>query len=131
MKRSKIPMLNRFDTISHIMPYYAQSHKSFLLLSSLCSTTRGKLDEFYNEFITMMTKYRINLEIKSEYYLNYLFLPSDLFILNIKETTGKLFDAFIEFINKCEKSEGWYFNKHSMHSQIKFQDIIKSSSGLC
>ena len=125
MERPKIRMLSRFDTISHIMPYYSHTHKAFLLLSSLCSPTRDKLDEFYDEFVTLMTKYRMNVKIISEYYLNYLFLPSDLFIINLKQATGRLFDAFIKFINKCEKSEGWHFNKHSMHSQIKFQDIIE------
>ena len=54
MERSKIPMLSRFDTISHIMPYYGQTHWAFLLLSSLCSETRSKLDEFYDEFVTCM-----------------------------------------------------------------------------
>ena len=130
-KRSKIPMLSRFDTITHIMPYYASTHKSFLLLSSLCSATRDKLDEFYGAFITRMTKYRITLNIFSDDDLINLFLPSDLFIINLNQETEEMFNAFIRFIKICEKSKGWYLNKNSMHSQIKFQDIIKLSSRLC
>ena len=130
-KRSKIPMLSRFDTITHIMPYYASTHKSFLLLSSLCSATRDKLDEFYEAFITRMAKYRMTLEVFSDNYLSYLFLPSNLFIINLRQVTEKMFNEFIRFIKNCEKSKGWYFYKNSMHSQIKFQDIIKLSSKLC
>ena len=56
MEWTKIPMFDRFDTISHIMPYYSHTHSAFLLLSSLCSTSRWKLDEFYDEFIYCMRK---------------------------------------------------------------------------
>ena len=130
-KRSKIPMLNRFDTIAHIMPYYASTHKSFLLLSSLCSATRDKLDEFYGEFITLMAKYRMILEVSSDSHLRCLFLPCNLFIIDLRVETEKMFNEFIRFIKICEKSKGWYFNKNSMHSQIKFQNIIKFSFRLC
>ena len=54
MERLKIPMFSRFDAISHIMPYYSQTHEAFLLLSGLCSKTRSKLDEFYDEFVNLM-----------------------------------------------------------------------------
>ena len=57
-------MLNRFDAISAIMPYYASSHNAFLLLSSLCTTTRAKLDEFYEEFVYLM---RQNLAFTIKY----------------------------------------------------------------
>ena len=130
-KRSKIPMLNRFDTITHIMPYYASTHKSFLLLSSLCSVTRDKLDEFYNEFITLMTEYRMTLEVSSDDDLRCLFLPSNLFIINVRHATENMLNEFIRFIKNCENSKRWNFNKNSMHSQIIFQDIIKSSFRLC
>ena len=130
-KRSKIPMLSRLDTISHIMPYYASTHKSFLLLSSLCSATRDKLDEFYDEFITLMTEYRMTLKVISDKHLWCLFLPSNLFIINLKPKTKKMSYEFIRFIKNCDNKKGWYFNKNSMHSQIIFQDIIKSSFRLC
>ena len=130
-KRSKIPMLNRLDTIAHIMPYYASTHKSFLLLSSLCSASRHKLDEFYVEFITLMTEYRMTLKVFSDEHLKCLFLPSNLFIIDLKPRSKKMSNQFIIFIKNCESNKGWYFNKNYMHSQIIFKDIIKSSFRLC
>ena len=130
-KRSKIPMLNRLDTIAHIMPYYASTHKSFLLLSSLCSATRHKLDEFYYEFITLMTEYRMTLKVFSDKHLWSLFLPSNLFIIDLKPKTKKMSNEFIKFIKNCVEKDGWYFNENYMHSQIIFKDIIKSSFRLC
>ena len=69
MKKREIPIFNRFDTTSIIMPYYAPTHYAFKLLSSLCSSARNKLDEFYEEFIICMREYSKKYEnrIKPEH----------------------------------------------------------------
>ena len=136
MERSKIPMLSRFDAISHIMPYYDQTHKAFLLLSNLCSETRSKLDEFYNEFVTHMKENWIFVEANSTDRMTSIFLPNDLFEVSIDCRDPKAFDAFdafdsfdafdafIEFIENLKDSKGWYFNRNYMHSKIKIRDPI-------
>ena len=125
MERSKIPMLSRFDAISHIMPYYGQTHRAFLLLSSLCSETREKLDEFYYEFIASMKKYWSYFKVNSDENLIGLFLPNDLFEISISFYSKEFSDALINFIENLRDSEGWYFNSHYMHSKIKIRDPIK------
>ena len=118
-----IPILNRFDTISAIMPYYGYSHKSFLLLSSLCTTTRKKLDEFYEAFVYLMRQNLLFVEIKLD--LNNLFLPIDLFGISISKLIGKtVLESFVKFIKNLNESKGWYFNKHYMHSQIVLKNWI-------
>ena len=124
MERLKISMLSRFDAISHIMPYYDQTHRAFLLLSSLCSKTRDKLDEFYDEFVNLMKENWAYIEVFSIYQLAFLFLPSDLFEISIDLTYHKVFNAFIEFIKNLRDSKGWYFNSHWMHSKAKIRDPI-------
>ena len=94
-EQSKISMLSRFDTISHIMPFYANTHKSFLLLSNLCSAVRNKLDEYYHEFINSMREHWIRIYSNE---MN-LLLPSDLFIADIWVTTESEFNIFAQFIN--------------------------------
>ena len=84
MEWSRIPILDKFDAISHIMPYYEYTHKAFLMLSSLCSSIRSKLDEFYSEFIQWMKNSWTCIEIASENMRKPLFLPSDLFIIKFK-----------------------------------------------
>ena len=124
MESSKIPMLSRFDTISHIMPYFAHTHKAFLLLSSLCSATRGKLDEFYDEFITSMTEYWVILKWGFESNFDYLCLPNDLFEFFIECDSVEIIEALIRFIENLRDSQGWFFNKHYMHSKIKIRDPV-------
>ena len=124
MESSKIPMLSRFDTISHIMPYFAHTHKAFLLLSSLCSATRSKLDEFYGEFITSMTKYWTNYEGDISVKFDYLCIPNDLFEIFINWNSKEDIESLIEFCKNIKDAKGWYFNKNYMHSQIKIRDPI-------
>ena len=124
MQRSKIPMLSRFDSISHIMPYFGQTHRAFLLLSGLCSDTRRKLDEFYDEFVTLMKEKWIFSELNLSITKSRFSLPNDLF-----ETSYTLWDkadikALIKFIEDLRDSKGWYFNSHFMHSKIKIRDPI-------
>ena len=124
MERSKIPMLSRFDAISHIMPYYGQTHRAFLLLSGLCSETRLKLDEFYDEFVTLMQEYWGYIEINSADQLAHLFLPNDLFEFIIKCRYKENSHVLIKFIDNLRKLNGRYFNSNYMHSKIKIRDHI-------
>ena len=124
MERSKIPMLSRFDLISHIMPYYGQTHRAFLLLSGLCSETREKLDEFYDEFVTCMRENLMLLIRNPLSNLNCLFLPNDLFEVSIECKEREIKDILIKFIQNLRDSKGWYFNSHYMHSKAKIRDPI-------
>ena len=124
MERSKIPMLSRFDAISHIMPYYGQTHRAFLLLAGLWKETRQKLDEFYNEFVTCMKEYWIFLKITSLGQPTQLFLPGDLFEFLIICLDKEMIGIFIKFVENLRDSKGWYFNSHYMHSKIKIWDSI-------
>ena len=122
MEKLKIPMLSRFDTISHIMPYYGQTHRAFLLLSGLCSKTRSKLDEFYDEFVNLMKEHWRYIEI---YSTRQNIPPNDLFEMSIDLSDHKVFNSFIEFIENLRDSEGWYFDSHWMHSKVKIRDPIR------
>ena len=124
MEKSKIPMLCRFDTISQIMPYYARTHKAFLLLSSLCSASRLKLDEFYDEFINSMTEFWTVIELNSWSRFDYSFLPNDLFRVSISCYSEESIEALIKFCDNLRDLKGWYFNKHYMHSKVKIQDYV-------
>ena len=125
MERSKIPMLSRFDVISHIMPYYGQTHGAFLLLSSLCSASRRKLDEFYDEFVIHMREYWRYLLAYSTDQKTHNFLPNDLFEIFVDLKYRKSIKTFIGFIESLRDSEGWYFNNHYMHSKVKIRDPIE------
>ena len=125
MERSKIPMLSRFDAISHIMPYYSQTHRAFLLLSSLCSETRYKLDEFYDEFVAHMKGNWAHIGANSTDKLTYLFLPNNLFEVSIDFRYQGSISTFIKFIRNLRDSKGWYFNNYYMHSKIKIRDLIR------
>ena len=125
MYKSKIPMLNRFDAISHIMPYYGQTHRAFLLLSSLCSKTRNKLDEFYDEFVKVMRKYWMQIKVDSKYSQDHIFLPNDLFEVSLNLWDKEMIEPFIKFIKNLTGSKGWYFNSHYMHSEIKIRDPVR------
>ena len=123
MEHSKIPMFDRFDTTSHIMPYYSQTDSAFLLLSSLCTTSRSKLDEYYNEFISLMKE---NWKCISKfYYSKDRPLPTDLFLMFIEIRAISLFDSFVQFIKSYTEVKGCYFNNHYMHLQIKIRDKIR------
>ena len=117
-------MLSRFDAISHIMPYYGQTHRAFLLLSSLCSETRNKLDEFYDEFVIWMKEHWRYIEVYSTEQITSLFMPNDLFQVYVKCRYQEIFDAFIELIENLRNFKGWYFNEHYMNSKIKIRDPI-------
>ena len=124
MDQSEISMFQRFYVISNVMPYYSYTHKAFLLLSSLWSSSRYKLDEYYNEFIRWMSWNRKYIEIQFSNIQKYLFLPNDLFEIGIADITETTINIFIQFIEKLSKSEGCYFKSHYMHSQVVFSNPI-------
>ena len=124
MERSKIPMLSRFDAISHIMPFYGQTHRAFLLLSGLCSETRDKLDEFYDEFLVLMKEFWKCLVVNSNENLDNLFVPNDLFEVSISCNSEESIQAFISFCENINESKGWYFNNHWMNLQVKIRDPV-------
>ena len=107
MEPIKIPMFDRFDLISHIMPYYAHTHKAFLLLSSLCSVSRNKLDEYYEEFIYIMRDNWYSLK----WDLGVWYLPSDLFRQNTFRIISSDEKIFKDFIDIYSKLSGFYFIK--------------------
>ena len=84
MKKTEIPIFTRFDTISIVMPFYAPTHKAFKLLSSLCSSARNKLDEFYEKFISCMRDYSKNVRIESNQSIRKRFVPNNLFEISIE-----------------------------------------------
>ena len=125
MERSKIPMLSRFDAISHIMPYYGETHRAFLLLSGLCSETREKLDEFYEEFVNHMKEYWMFIDSDRWKKWKTFCLPNDLFGVSIEYFSKGNCIKFFEFIENLRDSKGWYFNSYYMHSKIKIRYPIK------
>ena len=127
MENLTIPIFNRFSAIWEIMPYYGPTHKVFLMLSTLWSATRRKLINNYDAFIYAMKGYWTWLSIEQQRDLRLLFLPNDLFEINILSKFSEDVNTFIEFISKINKSEGWYFDKHFMHRQIKIQNYIDMS----
>ena len=126
MDSFKIPMLYRFDAITHIMPYYSQTHTAFLLLSSLCSKTRNKLDEF----VTCMREYWMQVWVDSNDLQNHIFLPNDLFEVILDLFDKEMIESFIEFIKNLSHSKGWHFNSHYMHSKIKIWDPVRVSPNI-
>ena len=125
MDLPKIPMLNRFDAISHIMPYFDETHRAFLLLSSLCSKTRNKLNEFYDEFISCMSEYWMHVRVDSKDLHAKLFLPNDMFKVSLNLWDKEMIDSFIKFIKNLRGFKGRYFKSHYMHSNIKIQDPVR------
>ena len=131
MERIKIPMLSRFDSISHIMPYYSQTHGAFLLLSSLWKETRNKLDEFYDGFVNLMKEHWKYIDLNSTNQQAQIFIPNDLFEVSFECRFQESIDAFIEFFENLRETKGWYFNSHYMHSKTKIRDpILTNNNGI-
>ena len=102
------------------MQYYGGTHKAFLLLSSLRSSSRSKLDEFY-DFIFFMRKNRITSFLFSAKLLS---IPSDLFCLDISEIELLKLPRLYKIYQRLERLKGWTFEKHYMHSKIMLKDWI-------
>ena len=129
MENSKVSVLENFSLISKIMPYYGHTHKAFLVLSCLSKNTRQKLDEYYNEFWSIMQELWINLFIDHE-LINRLELPWDLFRFNLT-LNNDVIQNFIEWTINILDGIGYYFNNHFMHTRIKIDDILLSSQLIC
>ena len=114
----RISIFENFALISVIMPYYASTHRAFLLLSSLWSGSRNKLNEFYDEFVFTMKKYITTYSINSENDRNKILLPSDLFEFSITVNNSEDASTFIYLIELISNKKGWYFNKHYMHKRM-------------
>ena len=125
MERPKVQIWSRFDCISTIMPYYAQTHRVFLLLSTLCSDTRSKLDEYYEEFINLMRDNWKWLRIASKDTWKYILYPNDLFEFSICAINDYNFDCFVRYVKELTDQKGWHFNAHFMHSKIKISKSIE------
>ena len=82
MEKAKINLFNNFGIISVIMPYFGNTHKWFLLLSSLWCASRRKLDEYYEEFRKIMIRYSLEFDIQDD-DMEKILLPNDLFRFNI------------------------------------------------
>ena len=124
MEQSKIPLFERFYIISTIMPYYAHTIKAFLLVSQLYSASRNKLDEYYDEFISCMSYYWMSLVVNFKSETKTWNLINDLFEVSISTIDTSLIDNFVSYFTKSIYHNSWYFNSHSMHSQIKIKNTI-------
>ena len=126
--KRRTPIFERFDIISIVMPFYGSTHKAFWVLSSLWTSSRNKLDEFYIEFINIMRKYWNIISVKPYTKIECLFLPNDLFEYTNWNITYDNIHKFVEFISNISNSIGWHFNGHFMHSQLKFRGWIELQS---
>ena len=122
MEGRRIPILENFAIISIIMPYYSFSHNGFLLLSTLCTKSRSKLDEFYEEFRNSMRNYC--MKIISRINANWIYLPSDLFKFSISVNVEKDAKNMIWFISNLVSKKGNYFNKYYMSDKISVNKIV-------
>ena len=123
MDSSNINIFESFSLTSILMPYFAPTHKSFLLLSTLCKKSRYKLNEYYEEFRKIMLIYSLLLMIQRE-NINRITLPSDLFRFKIKLNTNVDVDIFIQFIINISNKEGYFFNDHFMHNQLWIVEVL-------
>ena len=114
----------RFDIISTIMPYYAHTHKAFLLMSQLYSASRNKLDEYFDEFISCISEYWMSLVVNFKSETKTWNLPNDLFDISISMIDTSLIDNFVSNFTKSIYHNSWYFNSHNMHSRIKIKNPI-------
>ena len=119
-------IFNSFALISVILPYYAPTHKWFLLLSTLWAKTRKKLNDYYWEFRNIMPRYSLVLSIEWE-SKNRIYLPSDLFCFKFVNFTSKELPIFIDLINNLSNKRGWYFGFHYMHELLNIKDVVISS----
>ena len=121
MENTKVPLFENFNLTTRVLPYYSYAHNSFLLLSTLCSRSRAKLDEFYWEFRKAMCKYWTKLFYQKD---KYPIFPSDLFEISFYCYNEKQANSLIKYLEDIEERKGYYFNSHYMHEQIFINYII-------
>ena len=133
MEQLSVPILQRFDTIASIMPYYGPTHKAFLLMSSLCSASRRKLDEHYVAFINWMEKHCISIFINLQRSYDLLFFPNDLFEVNFDWVAQIHINKFIRFIRNLHERKGCYFNNNyaQIPNWINIKITTKSLYKIC
>ena len=102
MEGNKIPIFESFALTSIVMPYYDRTDRAFLLLSSLSTSSRNKLDMYYDEFAHVMKNNNMKVSVRNKKHSNIL-LPSDLFIFEVLIYLKKDITNFIEFILKLNR----------------------------
>ena len=128
-KDIKIPIFENFALTSVIAPYYEATHKSFLLLSTLWTGSRNKLEEYFTEFVNVMSIYSLNLSIKKKRDVSKLQLPSELFTFDIDLTDESIIDQFVLFIQNIVNKKGYYFKTHFLHERVSISsNMIKLKS---
>ena len=100
------------------MPFYGKTHQVFLLLSRLSTRLRNKL---YCKFVNQIAGHCLDIEIRLENMSSHLFLPLDLFVLNIYEIYDWRIDCLIRIIQNISLAKGWYFNKHCNQQKLNIQ----------
>ena len=101
MERIYIKILESFPLISKVMPYYAWTHRMFLLLSEVSKKTRLILIKNYTLFRRIMLEYSMekSIDIKKLLMLN---IPYDLFKFNIKNSNVNSVEYIIDLANTME-----------------------------
>ena len=122
MEDDKIRILEIFSLVSKIIPYYGWNHRMFLILSQLNKASRNKLDQFYEEFVNISEKFRLEV-IVDEHSQHKLKLPADFFRFHLIDKWEENLEIFINFTCMIEKKEGWYFEGHYLHEHLCFNDI--------
>ena len=117
MEGNKIPIFESFALTSIVMPYYDRTDRAYLLLSSLSTSSRNKLDMYYDEFAHVMKNNIMKVSVRNKKHSNIL-LPSDLFIFEVLIYFKKDITNFIEFILKLNCWEGHYFKNHYLHQRV-------------
>ena len=122
MERYRIAIFKSFALTSVIMPYFGKTDRIFLVLSSLWTESRKKLNEFYDEFKLYMRKYSTCLVVNMQ-NIKLLYLPSDLFRFSITLCCKASVIEFIKFVFTLNQKKGFYFGDNYMHQILAIGSI--------
>ena len=75
------------------------------------------LDDFYREIINWLFDWNMWISI-ADHNAKMLFLPSDLFKIQIDLNSEVILEKFIEFITMRHQHKGNYFNTYYMHERL-------------
>ena len=117
-----INLLGKFGTSSVIMPYYGETHKSFLLLSQLDRQSRDMLDGNFDAVLNWMMWNLTCLNIDG-YNKEMLLMPWNLFKFSFNLVEESMLNVFIRLIERIKNKEGYYFNANFMHSRLWIDQI--------
>ena len=116
MENSSVTVFHSFAVTTVIMPYYGLAHEGFLLLSSISTTSRLKLNKHYNEFRRAIRKHRMLLKVND--ISSKLFLPADLFTFSVWLANQSHAEDFVRLVTSLSERRGHYFENHFMHEQL-------------